>query len=162
MNTGRPINPLSVRLSENMEQIRADQADLTRSRMESLQRDLQDISNDALDIMKADITAFRDASHQMIWDSHRQIERSMGWITRLSWIGPVRVLALVTAGSVLVIVMAVLLNFTAMLICNPLSTWGLTQVPGATGPHLIIDLNRVEIGDCMMSGASQPCLRRRD
>lgn len=77
MKTGPSNSPLSARLAENMSRQRADHADLLQSQMRSLQRDLQTISQDALDTMKADITAFREASHSMIWDSYREIESSI-------------------------------------------------------------------------------------
>lgn len=130
--------------------------------MRSLQRDLQTISHDALDTMKADITAFRDASHSMIWDSYREIESSITWIRRFSWMGPLRAALIVVTGLILITAMAWALSFATAQISSPLSSWGLTTVPGATGPHLLIDLSKVEIGSCTLSETSQPWLRRKD
>lgn len=162
MKTGPSSNPLSARLAENMSRQRADQADLLQSQMRSLQRDLQTISQDALDTMKADITAFREASHSMIWDSYREIESSINWIRRFAWMGPVRAALIVMTGLILITAMAWALSLASTRISNPLSSWGLTAVPGATGPHLLIDLSKVEIGSCALSGTSQPCLRRKE
>lgn len=162
MKTGPSSSPLSARLAETMSRQRADQADLLQSQMRNLQRDLQTISQDALYTMKADIFAFREASHSMIWDSYREIESSITWLRRFAWIGPMRAALIVVTGLILITAMALVLTFASTRISNPLLSWGLTAVPGATGQHLLIDLSKVEIGSCVLSKTSQPCLHRKD